>query len=202
VEDFLGFIIFFVIFVLAPILDQARRKKQQTPQRQRPAPPARIPEHRPTPVPRSQQPTERSEVGDVSAATMLPDELWEVLTGQPRPRSAPQPVPAPDVELEEVDEEEARVREDVEVEARRAREEAVSLEEIPRIEAPVVVSMETLPPEPRARHAAFHERLRSVAAPMPVARSARRTRPLLRGRENLRNAVLYQAVLGPPKALE
>ncbi|MGH7466369.1 MAG: hypothetical protein ACRENP_00135 [Longimicrobiales bacterium] len=200
-DDFLGYILLFVIFVLGPILDQARRKKQQPPPRQRPGLPG-ADDARSAQIPRPRQATGRSEVEEESATTMLPDELWEVLTGQPRPRPAPQPVPAPDVELEEVNLEEARYREDVEVETRRSREEAVSLEEIPRFEAPVVVSMESLPLPPRARHAAFHEKLRTVAEPVATAPFRNLARPQLRGRQHLRNAVLYQAVLGPPKALE
>ena len=213
-DDLLGFIIFVVIFVLGPIIEQIRRKQQRPPQQQPPQQ-RRPAEMRPRTQPQEQQqlPAPRSETEDVSAATMLPDDLWEVLTGQPRPQPFPErspapvpqrtPVPAPDVELEDIADEEEFVRDDVEIEKKRSTfEEAVSLETYTRHPEPVVVSMEALYPEPRARHAAFHKKIDKPAAPIAVAAERRPRRPPLAGREQLRNAILLQTILGKPKALE
>ncbi|MGH7459180.1 MAG: hypothetical protein ACREMA_04370 [Longimicrobiales bacterium] len=198
-DDLFGFIIFALVFVLGPIIEQIRRKQQRPPPQQQP--PAEM--RPPTTQQRAQLPTPpaRRQTEDASAATMLPDELWEVLTGQPRPRPAPQPAPAPDVESEETPDDEEFVREDVDVDRRwRTFEEADSLEELPRREEPIVVSMETVP-EPRARHVAFHQKVQHTVAPV-VSSERRLRRPVLVGRDQLRNAVLLQTILGKPKALE
>ena len=167
-DDLFGFIVFVVIFVLAPIIEQIRRKRTPPPPQQQRRPPEAQPQ-----LPQRQQqqraqlptPPARSETEEASAAAMLPNELWEVLTGQPRPRPMPQPTPAPDVESEETADDEELVREDVDVDRRRrSYEETISLEEPARREQPVVVSMEGVP-EPRARHVAFHEKVQQTAAP-------------------------------------
>jgi hypothetical protein len=210
-DDLLGIIIFIVVFVLGPIIEQIRRKGQsprQPPQQQR-----RPAEMRPRAQPQPQQqlptpaPAPRSETEDASAATMLPDDLWEVLTGQPRPQTQPAPqrvpAPAPDVEWEDIVDEEELVRDDVDIEKKRSTfEEAVSLETLTRHPEPVVVSMEAVFPEPRARHVAFHKKIDQTAAPVAVTVERRVRRPPLAGREQLRNAVLLQTILGRPKALE
>src|SRR5688572_62219 len=206
-EDFIGAILVFIVFVLGPILEQMRKKGQRRPpgpppQQQRrplPRPPesARIPQQSreapsrvATAEPVEARPTE------VSAAEMLPDELWEILTGQPKPRpQAPRP-PAPDVEDEETADEELVAAEDVNVETRRTRfEEAVSIEAPPPRDYPVVVSMEEVP-DPRKRHEAFHEKIlqTSIAPPARIASARYFSTPA-----DLRRAIIMQVVLGPPK---
>jgi hypothetical protein len=209
-EDFIGAILIFVVFVLGPILEQMRKKGQRRPpgmppQQQRrplPRPPesARLPQssrEAPSRVATQEPVTARTE--EVSAAEMLPDELWEILTGQPKPKPAPPRPPAPDVEDEETADEELITAEDVTIETRRTRfEEAVSVEAPPPREYPVVVSMEEVP-DPRKRHAAFHEKIQqsATAAPASIARARYFSTPA-----DLRRAMILQVVLGPPKALE
>jgi len=121
--------------------------------------------------------------------------------GQPRPRPTQAPVPAPDLDDEEVFDEEALITEDVQIETRRTqREEGVSLERTTRHEVPVVVSLETMPASPRVRHEAFHRKLEQTSA--PVVAPVRSNLPPLKGRKALRQAMLMQAILGKPKALE
>jgi hypothetical protein len=203
-EDILRILVF-VLFVLAPIIEQLRRKRQQPPPQQRPLPQPRVEDARTrTPV-RTQQPVEASRTEDTSAAAMLPDELWEILTGQPKPkpaRSGPY-APAPDVEDEVVVDEEAVIREEAQVPTRRRRsfDEAVSLEKMPRRAPPEVVSMEGPPPAPAVRHAAFHAKVDPGSAPN-IAEPIRPEIPELRRPRDLRKALLAHTILGPPKALE
>ena len=208
-DDFIGAILIFIVFVLGPILEQMRKKGQRRPpgppppQQRRPLP--RQPESARIPQPSREAPSRvatpepvATRTEDVSAAEMLPDELWEILTGQPKPRPAPPP-PAPDVEDEETADEELITAEDVNIETRRTRfEEAVSVEAPPPREYPVVVSMEDVP-DPRKRHAAFHEKIQqtSLAAPAAIAGPRYFSTPA-----DLRRAIIMQVVLGPPKALE
>ena len=208
-EDFIGAILVFIVFVLGPILEQMRKKGQRRPpgpppqQQRRPLPrpeSSRVPESArdlPVRVPPAEPVEARSQ--EVSAAEMLPDELWEILTGQPKPRPATPRPPAPDVEDEETADEELLTAEDVNVETRRTRfEEAASVEAPPPREYPVVVSMEEVP-DPRKRHAAFHEKIlqTSIAAPARIASARYFSTPA-----DLRRAVIMQVILGPPKALE
>ena len=208
-EDFIGAILVFIVFVLGPILEQMRKKGQRRPpgpppQQQRrplPRPPesARIPQSSREAPPRvaTQEPV-ATRTEEVSAAEMLPDELWEILTGQPKPRPVPPP-PAPDVEDEETADEELITAEDVTIETRRSRfEEAVSVEAPPPREYPVVVSMEEVP-DPRKRHAAFHEKIQQTAIATPARMAIPR---YFSTPADLRRAIIMQVVLGPPKALE
>jgi hypothetical protein len=194
-DDFVGAIIIFVIFILGPLIEQMRKKQQRPrppqqqprPQQQQPRPPAPIAEQ-----PRTQE---------RSAEDMLPSELWEILTGQQRPQPMPVPrAPAPDVEDEEIGDKEAFVLEDVSVETRRSRfEEAVSLETMPVRYEPTVVSLETMP-DPKKRHLAFHQKIDQP--PLEVV-AARRVRPLhFTTAADMRRAIVIQTILGPPKALE
>ena len=205
-DDVIGFIIVFVIFVLGPLLDQMRRSKQPPPppprQRQVPRPQPRVAYPQPTqeskPRPEYTQPhgTTTGDDERQQASTMVPAELWEILTGEKRPSPLPQPLP-PDAELEEAADEEANTVEDVTVEVRRGRmEEAISLEELPRRAPPVVVSMETTP-DPKRRHAQFHEKIADVATVQSTAPHEWLSTPA-----ELRRAFVLQTILGPPKSLE
>lgn len=201
-----------LIFVLGPIIEGLKRKNRRPPPPQRRVPPPSAPPQRS----RTEEISTTRPRGDESAATMVPDDLWEILTGQPRtpaPPAPPTPTRQPerrpawdvgyDAELEADEElEEERVGlEDVNVETRRARVEAQSLETIGRHPEPVVISLEDNIPTTAQRHAEFHQRI-VVAAPV-VEVPPRRT-PLfdLKNRSELQRAFLMQEVLGPPKALE
>ena len=204
-------LLMFLIFVLAPILEGLKRKNK-------PPTPPRPPQRRvPSPSPPQRSRTE--EVGprapaEENASTMVPDDLWEILTGQkrvPTPTAPPGPVPQAekkpeweryDGELEEDEEsaEESVALEDVNVETRRARVEAQSLETIGRHPEPIIISLEENVPSTAVRHAAFHQRM--IATPVEVEVAPRR-KPLfdLGNRSELQRAFLLQEVLGKPKAL-
>jgi hypothetical protein len=202
-----------LIFVLGPIIEGLKRKNKRPP----PPPPQRR-------VPPPAAPQRRSRTEELStrprteenASTMVPDDLWEILTGQKRmPGPTAPPAPAPqaerrpswdigyDAELEEDEElEEERVTlEDVNVETRRARVEAQSLETISRHPEPVIVSLEENIPSTAQRHADFHHRI-SVAP--PVVEVAPRRKPLFdrNNRSEMQRAFLLQEVFGKPKSLE
>jgi hypothetical protein len=212
-EDIIGFLFILFVFVLGPIIEAARRKQQQ---KQPPPPQRERPQSMSRPLPRSRteelparteyqrpRPVEESE----PAATMVPEDLWAVLTGQPLPAPPkPRPTPPPtkweepaDLDFEDLEGEQDIAREDVTVEVRRSRvEEAVSLEELPRRELPTVVSMETDVPDTRTRHAAFHKKFQPLGPAPPLPSAAR----LIMNARDLRRAILYQTILGPPKGLE
>jgi hypothetical protein len=215
-EDFLGLIFLVIVFVLGPILEQIRRK-QGPPQQRRPLPRPPGEEWRP-PLPSQKQEQQsrteevrasteyqqaRSREESESAATMVPEDLWAVLTGQPLPpRQQPRPLPAPEEEseLESLEGEERIPREDTVEIRRRPFEESFTLEEAPRREYPVVVSMEEELPDARTRHAAFHQRFQP-APPLAAPRVTRAARYLQKP-SDLRLAMIYKMILGPPKALE
>lgn len=138
-----------------------------------------------------------------SAAVMVPDDLWEILTGE---RRAPAPAGVPEDVPGDARGTEPGERWSADAELRAAGDEAVSaesgsLEEVPRLEEPVVVSLETPPLPAERRHQVFHERLASATE---SARPARAARPphAFGGRPSLRRAMVLREVLGPPKALE
>lgn len=192
-EDALGFIIVFVIFVLAPLLEQFR-KKQAPP----PAPKERRPLPRPQAGPRPEYVEPRGTTArnqEAPASEMLSDELWKVLSGQERPRPVSLPEP-PDVEEESSGLEEAYRSENLPTEIERGRKvEAVTRAEVKR-SVPYVVSMETMP-DPKARHAAFHQKVAVVEA-KPVNRHQK----WLQSRDEMRRAIILQTILGSPKGLE
>lgn len=210
-DDLLGFIIFAVIFIVGPLLEQLR-KKQQPPQQR---PPTRVP------PPRPQQPLPRSTTEEVSAkpresaAAMVPDDLWKVLTGEVRPAPAPPPKPTSKerpwdvvyIPPEETEDEEEIFVENVNVELERTTREAVKREHAQR-HRPVeeqslevtqanIISLETPVPSARARHRAFHEKV----DPKPVAKAV--YKPNFFGSvEELRRAFVMQEILGRPRGLE
>ena len=125
-------ILMFIIFFLAPLLEGLKRKNkdQRRPPQERPLP--RPPQQR---LPQQTQPKPSSRMEEVSgksrseetAAGMVPDDLWEILTGQKRPpvlTTPPQPQPEtrkrpswdvvydPEEDEEAEADEEALVRED------------------------------------------------------------------------------------------
>lgn len=209
-------LLLFLIFILAPLIEQIRKKGR--PPQQRP------PTQRPLPGP---PPARRSETEEVSgksadsASVMIPDDLWQILTGERRPPAQSQPAPAPpkqpwDVvyvpppEEAEADEE-ALVTEDVNVETRRSSREIESYEEARRRPAPqtleqppVIVSLEQeILPAP-ARHVAFHERLAASADLATSVPQRPAAAPLLPFGDpgELRRAFILQEVLGRPRGLD
>ena len=198
------------VFVLFPILDQLfkrGRKGGQLPESKLPGEEGRV-----DPAPDEREP--------VSAADMVPDDLWAVLTGErrerggvatrPEPRTGPaEPVPW-SIDAEEMREEPigepAPSWWNEEPEEQQPGLEPVSLE----YEGPEAYSLERVDfrpeslekpiPEPEARHRAFHEIIdrpgrRRRREPSALVRALRRP-------EGIRQAVVLKEVLGPPKGLE
>ena len=205
-----------LVFVLGPIIEGLKRKNRQNPPppTQRRMPP-RAPERQ---LPRQQQPSRMEEVStrprEETAAGMVPEDLWEILTGQKRPPVLTTPQPAPPAERKrqqwdvvfdpDAEDEkpalESVAAEDVNVETRRGRVEAQSRETLERHPVPVVVSLEDNLPTVAQRHQAFHKK---IAAPVPVVAKPRSRRRLaLTTRSELQRAFLWHDVLGKPKGLE
>ena len=203
-------LLFVVLFLLVPLFEGIMKKKRQN--QEPPLPEEPKPDHEADRPAAARQP-----VDDGPASEMLPDDLWAVLTGEQRERApvevADREVPAreedgapwsdrpawgtdsrSDAEPEpgevgwhEIGEEEAAVR------------EPVSLE----YEGPEAYTLETPPPPPEARHAAFHRRLTETAEPRkPVVRRSRNLVRELQTRGGLRQGILLSEILAPPKGLE
>lgn len=218
-------ILLIIIFIVAPLIERLLKggKGAQQPPEQRPQ--QRLPQHQP--FPQRQPPQRRQEPvagpaadEDDAAAGMLPDDLWEILTGEKR---SPQ-LPVPHEEPEEF--EEAYATEEYPEEA-RSLEELASLEgpspgewvsdmpeetsvivpadayvrPLPKRDVPRVVSLEELDIDDRKRHEEFHERLDSFGGPARVRRPAR-SAYRFRTDEDLRRAIVMSEILGTPKGLE
>jgi hypothetical protein len=159
----------------------AARERAERLARTRAAPPARGPDHGTSPTQVEARRLEELLRG-LGGALGLPDE--PVVVSVPAPAEADQPEEAYSLE-------------------------GVSLEGEPREAAPVrVARVERTEDESasalvqrRIDHAAFHRRLAIQSAPVQVERSA--SRPTLRAgtREDLRRAVVWREILGPPVAL-
>lgn len=202
-------LLFIAFFILIPVLDGILKKR-----RQQPGPPSGSDT--------GERPGPRGE--PTSAADMVPEDLWEVLTGQRRRESGSEPLEptapwsseperpaetAPEPIAVETPGEDWR-SEPWAIDEEPARPEPVSLE----YRGPEAYSLEDLPPPPetlerplpsaRARHDAFHDRIdRDPTTRRTGARSP--SSPLIRALrrpEGLRQAVLMKEILGPPRGLE
>lgn len=98
-----------IVFVLAPLIERLLKAGKQVPPelppRQRPRPRLETPQR--TQHDQQQQEARNRVVvreKDDEAATMLPDDLWEILTGEKR---APPPPPAPETEVGDFEEAES-----------------------------------------------------------------------------------------------
>ncbi len=159
-----------------------------------------------------------------NAADMLPQDLWEMLTGQRR--SGPTPLPQPQPTLPQPPRAPSVQQPATQVPAARSaaltprplgqpsREDAAITEllrnreretEKDRRAAPAVAeiqSLETEPPSAAVRDAQFHEKLAHLAPPPSVHEAGDRLHIDLRNRSALARAILFREVLGPPKGLE
>lgn len=191
-----------------------------------PAPPPRRP--------RAPQPEERPRTAappEESAADMIPDELWVILTGErraPAPVPVPAPTPRPGAEYSEEEEEEetdAGWLEAAEAESYTAEtvlasresapgesypwetrepevERTRSLEVYVPPERPVIISLEEESREAaRKRRAAAAAATAARLAP-PPPRPAPRSRLGLASAADLRRAIILREVLGTPKGWE
>lgn len=137
-----------------------------------------------------------------AAEVLIPDDLWEILTGERRRPvlTVPAPEPEPDFEFDfepDSEPEPDLEPEPVRVDAGRYEETRSPV----HAREPDIVSLESEPPPAEIRRAAFHDRLGSTP-PLARPRAARRLPPLLANRKGLRQAVVLREVLGPPKGLD
>lgn len=156
-----------------------------------------------------------------SASDMVPDDLWELMTGEQKEKRSGAGAATGSEAPWSVDPDEGapvaadgtglatEAPEDWRSESWVVDEEAdVREPESLEYQGPEAYSLETPAPEPierkvptaEARHRAFHELI-----DRPKPRRKRRMSPLVRAlhsREGLRQAVLLKEVLGPPKGLE
>ncbi len=211
----LGVIVFIVIAVLAAM----SRAKQMGSGTGAPRPGTRLPPRPGTPPGPPARPGSSLQVPDVPmpqagsraeaerAATLVPDDLWAILTGErrsplpPRPLETPHeitlpgtPPPAPVAE---------RGSSSFESVHRPQPPAAPAPAPPPR---PVIVPSVTPSIAPAAMSAPAPVAAAVVAEPAGAAAPARAGRPLGRGTfagpAELRRAFVAQLVLGPPKALE
>jgi hypothetical protein len=145
------------------------------------------------------------------ASDMLPDDLWELITGQKRPRTLPsQPKsththPAESThsyDEEAVDEEAFATREQQPSREASLPARIPAGEYVPVHAPPVVISLEDNIPTDEQRHVQFHERVTHLA---PPARMKVETVPLaamLASNSALRQAFVMSEVFGKPKGLE
>lgn len=195
-------ILFIMLFVLIPIMEQVLKKRRKGPGSSGPSGPgSSSSEEARSQGEAASQDRERE---SASAADMVPEDLWAVLTGEAadpdpsadeEPEEAPwQPEPEPWWSEGAEEGEESRDREPISAEYRGP--EAYSLETYER----EAVSLEADVPSPEARHRAFHELIDK-----PVPRRRRRKSALgeaLSNRRGLRQAFVLQEVLGSPKGLD
>lgn len=229
-------ILIILLFILAPLIEkilkagkppqeppeQKPRQRQRPPAGQRPQPPV---DRAPRPTPRA--PTPFDDEDEDLAAGMLPDDLWEILTGERRtpvePQRAPQPrtlpqhhdtVDGPPASFEDPTEHSFELEHqadfesdfDPDFEEAAYSAEPVEIEpyvhQAPVREAPKVVSLEKTYFDAESRHDRFHERLEELP---PAARIRRRKPTRAAGMlddDDLRKAIIMNEVLGPPKGLQ
>ncbi|MEX1184238.1 MAG: hypothetical protein WEF86_13480 [Gemmatimonadota bacterium] len=205
-----------ILFVVAPLIEKILRAGKQ--RGDAPPPPA--------PMPRPRPRTER-EAGEVArlptqagpaeadretAAAVLPDDLWEILTGErrtslPPPTSAPPQTP-PDSEYETEDAEPAFSYDDVVMHEQappRPQPPSRSTSYDDRLivrEPPQIVSLERTSFDDVARHSQFHHRLEALPARERVRRPRRARAVDFVSQADLRRAIITNEVLGPPRGLE
>jgi hypothetical protein len=203
-----------LVFVLGPILEQMKKKEQEKKRQQQ------LPPERPVALPRSSTEEISSKPRD-SAAGMVPDDLWAVLTGEQRP-AAQVPAPLPEttkqrpwdvvyIPPEDTDNEEDVSAEDVNVEVRRSSRDAVQREHAARhkpvealsleVTTPHIISLETPLPSAAARHTAFHQKI-DRKTDVISARPTRKEVLALATRAELKRAFVLQEILGKPRGLE
>lgn len=202
-------ILFILFFILIPVLEGIRKNRQspgpeETEDADRPARTGRTSYEGPSgaPPPRGAKP----EADTTGAADMLPDDLWEVLTGERRQRPEP-------VEEHVEDEEEYQTWRDEP--AWEPEEEAVAeqrFEPSPWLEDAEPVWEESVPeaievpltrvdlrsPPPREERSA----LGSAIGEAPAQRRRSPLMASLQSTQGLRQAVLLKEILGRPKGLE
>ncbi len=227
------FLVFIIIALVARAIEAMTKGKngpqgpppqrRPRPQYERPHGTTTLPRRAPGELPSGQRPEPARPSAEDAATAMIPDDLWEILTGTPKPRPAPAPPPQrqPEPVYAEADADEEAGAFDVardetaEYERRRRLEEAQRQLEHEQLldrrrrgeemytadKAPEVYSLERPLPPAAVRHAAFHEK---VDVPVVVRPRARRppARAWLFSGDDMKRAIVLQEVLGRPKGLE
>ena len=195
-------LLFIAIFILFPILEGVLKQRRKG---------------RGGPVDEGEREAgaDRSEEEPRSAADMVPDDFWEIMTGERREAEPSTPTAEGGAPWEETggrmetattepESDDTLWEPEPWMDDSSVSREPVSLE----YEGPEAYSLETPAPPPverkvpsaEARHRAFH-----ALVDRPRPKRTRDVSPLvrsLRSREGLRQAVLLKEVLGPPKGLD
>jgi hypothetical protein len=203
-------ILFILFFILIPILEGLRKKRQgpapeDADTADRPARPGRSPYEEPAGPP---PPRPEPELDTSGAADMVPDDLWEVLTGERRVRTEPAE--------DQVDEpEEYSTWRDVPAWEPEPEPEPEPEDEWPEptpwledAESPVAQTAEPAAPHqhamtfsPRAADEGRGTLGSPIGEPDAPPRRSRLT-DSLRSSQGLRRAVLLKEILGRPKGLD
>ena len=224
-------ILLIIVFIVAPLIERLLRagkqnqqppsQQQRMPQRPRP----RLPrEERPEEweqdeagQPESQPVRHRAETRDEAAAEMLPDDLWEILTGErrtpqrPTPRRAPGPVSEEGFSLEEG----YSIEEAESLEVQPSGEWMSAPPESPEVVLPPepyirpnplrpvadVVSLEEIDFDYDQRHDDFHDKLEGLGGPATVRRRAPNAYRF-RNDADLRRSIVMAEILGTPRGLQ
>lgn len=231
-----GLLLFLFIFFVLPLIQRALGGAKKTPpqgrspgQRRPGVPPARpegrarLPEDSRTATPGRPDAGEPARTESERAADLVPDDLWEILTGERQSRAPSQRQrerePEPELEAEaewgrdaeevwEPEETAAQVPERSDedpyqrpdrIEAPRRREH----EEPARTPTPApITASESLSPTPVPRPSPYAIADSAIARPYTPESRRRRMVPSLSNRSDLKRAFVLREVLGPPKALE
>jgi hypothetical protein len=226
-------ILFILFFILIPVLEGIRKSRQrgdsediELPGRSTPRPSPRAPDERDgargdrygAPAQRPAPPS-RQDPEPAGAADMVPDDLWEILTGERRPSTPPAELPREteepwmaepgpewqeeprwEPEPEPVSEERFEPRPWLDSPEAMRDEDAPEPAEIqlptPEPDRPLLAARPPRPPRPP------RVSLREV---VEAPRVVRRKSPLIRSlqsQEGLRQAVLLKEILGRPKGLD
>lgn len=203
-------LLFLLLFILFPLLEGLARRRKGSRGSGGPSESGRAgPLEGETSVPEEETARAGTDRGE-AASDILPDDLWELLTGEQRRGRDARPPIEPDVDGGVKDEPAWASAESpiaVDEDAARERWTDPSDDEVPRsepvsleYEGPEAYSLEQPLPSPEVRHARFHARLDAAPTPRPRRRSGLTRRLARRG--TLREAVILAEVLGPPRGLE
>lgn len=154
--------------------------------------------------------------GPEPAAEMLPDDLWEMLTGEKRDRTPVAVESPPEAEVEPWTTEPAwsPEYEEATVEARTDWRRPLPPAETDRYDTepesleymgPEAYSLEQPLPPPEIRHARFHDKIEQgeITGDQPSRRRGRSSLvQSLRSRSGMRDAVILAEILGRPKGME
>lgn len=212
-------ILLIIVFIIAPLIERLLKagKDAKLPPPQQPRAPLPRPQPPRSSAEHSEQESPRVVIArreEESAATMLPDDLWEILTGQQRAPEPPPTVPQP-VEAHGAGERAAweqigaeEIVEDPPVPANRRSADlglpnpADFTRPVPSRLPPRIVSMEALEFDDENRHAQFHDRLERTRKPA-AGEGARKTATYrFSSVDDVRRAFVLKEILGPPKGLE